>query len=132
MNNSLNSVTITIPYPPSVNSLRAIFTPKRGRARLITTAKGRAYYQRVAELVLLAGSPSLGDAEVHMDIQLYRPDNRQRDLSNTRKAVEDALVKAGVLDDDSQIVSDSGSKRHPPDKANPRVEVSITRLEPEQ
>lgn len=120
------SITLTVPYPPNANNLKAIFTPPRGRARMITSKKGREYFKAVAALMLQLGSPSLGDAPVHMDIQVYRPDRRKRDLSNVRKALEDALVKAGVIADDDQIVSDSGSKRHPPDRANPRVVVTLT------
>lgn len=122
----MDSITITLPYPPSANSLRAIFTPPKGRARLITTKRGREYYKAVEAVVLEAGMPGVGDVPVHVDIQVHRPDRRRRDLDNVRKAVNDSLVKAGVMDDDEQIVSDSGSKDHPIGKDTACVIVTIT------
>ena len=122
----MTPITLTLPYPPSANSLRAIFTPKHGRARMITTEKGREYYSRVQGVVLAAGMPSLGAVPVHVDIQVHRPDHRKRDLDNVRKAINDSLVKARVIDDDEQILTDSGSKDHPIDKATARVEITIT------
>ena len=74
----------------------------------------------------------MGDARVHVDYQVYRPDRRKRDLDNIRKAVNDALEAAGVMDDDEQIDTDSGDKTHPPDKANPRVEITITPKQQEE
>jgi len=121
------AITIVLPYPPSVNSLWRIFKPpKGGPARIIISKKGREYRKRVAECVLLAGSPTIGDARLHVDIQLYPPDKRKRDLDNVRKAVNDSLEAAGVFNNDEQIDSDSG-KKHPKDK-DPRLVVTVTPL----
>ena len=119
-------INLTLPYPPSVNAYWRIFTPKNGgHPRTIVSKRGRDYKKRVAEIVLLAGRPSVGDSPVGVHIDVYPGTRRKYDLDNIRKAVNDSLQAAGVMDDDAQIVADSASKR-PVDKANPRVVVILT------
>jgi len=43
--------------------------------------------------------------KVQVRYQFKRPDKRIRDLGNLEKATSDLLVKAGVIDDDSDIDS---------------------------
>lgn len=52
------------------------------------------------------------------------PDRRARDLDNLCKAPLDALVKAGVMADDSLIV-DLRIYRAGLDKASPRINVTL-------
>jgi len=40
---------------------------------------------------------------VAVDLRVHPPDRRRRDLDNVLKAVLDAVVKAGILEDDSQV-----------------------------
>ena len=40
---------------------------------------------------------------VGLSADCHPPDRRRRDLDNIPKALQDAIVHAGVLDDDSQI-----------------------------
>ena len=48
-----------------------------------------------------------------MEIALYPPDRRKRDIDNVLKPTLDALQKAGVYKDDSQIVRLNVSKESP-------------------
>lgn len=93
----MNHTTLTLPFPPTVNTYWRQF---RGRA--ILSAKGRAYRDAAA---LAAAGRRRGKimGRLLVMIEVYPPDKRRRDLDNLPKGVLDALCKAGVYDDDSQI-----------------------------
>ena len=61
------------------------------------------------------------------------PDNRRCDLSNLHQAIDDILVKGGVLKDDSRkyIAGHDGSRVRT-DKGNPRVEITISEMEEDE
>lgn len=52
----------------------------------------------------VAGGPRFHGGEYLLFMILCFPDKRRRDTSNYLKVVEDALQRAGVLDDDNRIV----------------------------
>lgn len=114
-------LVITLPYPPSINHYW-----RKWRNRMVISTEGRLYRIRVGQLLMAAGNPTFEDAQVRVDLVAYRPDARRRDLDNIRKAVYDSLQFAGVIDDDSQIVRDTGDKTPDIDRSNPRVEVTVT------
>jgi crossover junction endodeoxyribonuclease RusA len=59
----------------------------------------------------------------------YFPDRRRRDASNfSPKWLEDGLVKAGVLEDDSFENVDLKVRKGGVDKHNPRVEITIEEM----
>ena len=47
-----------------------------------------------------------------VDVEVFPPDNRRRDLDNCLKSLLDALEKAGAYHDDSQIVDLRARKRN--------------------
>jgi crossover junction endodeoxyribonuclease RusA len=122
----MEPITITLPYPPSVNRYW-----RKWRNRMVISNEGRAYRLRVGGVVLQAGNPTFGDEPVRLDMLVFRPDRRKRDIDNIRKAVYDAIEAVGVLDDDNQIVQDSADKTPDIDRHNPRVVVTITPIEQE-
>ena len=88
----------TLPWPPSVNHYWAA----RGNGRYLAPHAQR--WHKEAWAILRAtwrGKPMQG--EVAVLLVLHPPDRRRRDLDNLLKAVLDALVHAGVLQDDSQV-----------------------------
>ena len=89
---------VALPWPPSVNHYWAA----RGNARYLSP-RARAWHQEAWAILRGAwrGKPMRG--EVAVLLVLHPPDRRRRDLDNTLKAVLDALVHAGVLQDDSQV-----------------------------
>lgn len=98
----MNELKLILPFPPSVNS--AYRSIVRGKfATVIISEKGRDYIKKVANKILIAGSPKLGDARLKVRVDVYPPDRRKRDLGNLDKLLFDSLQKAGVFDDDSQI-----------------------------
>lgn len=95
---------VELPYPPSVNHM---WTPmvfrKNGK-----TIRGRRRSERALEfvaatLVLLGRRTSFLGA-VAVEIDVFFPDKRTRDLDNLAKGILDAITHAGVIGDDSQIV----------------------------
>ena len=92
-------ITLTLPYPPTVNHLYSVVN-----GRKVLSAKGREYIRQVHDTVRnQLGACRFGAARISYTVNVYPPDNRRRDLSNLVKAVEDALTKAGLWDDDSQV-----------------------------
>jgi crossover junction endodeoxyribonuclease RusA len=67
---------------------------------MLISKRGREYREQVIALVW-PGEPLTTRLAVEM--LLYPPDRRRRDIDNTAKALLDALQHAGVYTDDSQI-----------------------------
>ena len=83
-----------LPWPVSVNALYRA----RGK-RVYVSARGKAFKKACG--VIFAGSKMVYETErVWLDIEVYPPDNRRRDISNLIKIVEDALP---WFRDDSQV-----------------------------
>lgn len=95
------AVTIRLPWPPSVNT----YWRSVGRGRVLISERGRAYRQAVA-LAVRERWPGLRQpTRERLTLSIYAcpPDRRARDLDNLPKAILDALTRAGVWQDDSQI-----------------------------
>lgn len=98
------SLTMTLPYPPSLNTYYRMVN-----GRILISAPGRLYRKTVQSTMW--GSRSLKeivescplDGDISMGILSYPPDNRKRDLDNVLKSLLDALQHAGIYKDDNQI-----------------------------
>jgi|YNPNPStandDraft_1061719.scaffolds.fasta_scaffold00077_37 crossover junction endodeoxyribonuclease RusA len=102
-------LTVELPYPPSVNHYW-----RRVGPRTLISRQGRAYRREVAAAVeridrVAEQIPLTGPLSV--EVLLYPPDRRRRDLDNTLKGLLDALEHAGVYLDDSLIERLSVEKR---------------------
>lgn len=89
---------LTIPYPPSVNSYWGF----HGHRRFLTK-KANDFKSSVSEAVITYNIPKLGQERLEIEIKLFPPDKRLRDIDNSIKSCLDALCQAGVFNDDSQI-----------------------------
>ncbi|PJI15838.1 hypothetical protein CVE39_15810 [Enterobacter cloacae complex sp.] len=72
--------------------------------------------------------PKPSSSPAAVEILLFPPDARRRDIDNYNKALFDALTHAGIWEDDSQVqkmLVEWGPKVH-----GGRVEISITRHQP--
>ena len=88
---------VVLPYPPSVNHYWRMF-----RGRMVISREGRAFRERVCSVLAAAGvKPMMGPLAVEID--LYPPDRRRRDIDNGLKASLDGLQHGGAYEDDSQI-----------------------------
>jgi Holliday junction resolvase RusA-like endonuclease len=98
---------IELPYPPSINHYW-----RRVGYRMIISREGRRFRESVvAILAAMRLEPLTGPLDVEVD--LYPPDRRKRDLDNSIKALLDALQHGGAYLDDSQIVRLVITKREP-------------------
>lgn len=89
---------LTLPFPPTVNTYyRAI--NKGGFCRNILSAKGREYKAWVNSYL---DNQIPTDQHLMVQIKLYAPDNRKRDIDNYIKALLDSMTGFIYLDD-SQI-----------------------------
>lgn len=91
-------MTLTLPFPPSVNTYW-----RRVGSCTVLSVKAREYRGAAIAACALQRAPKLGAARVSVEIVLHAPDRRQYDLDNRSKGLLDALVHAGVLNDDSQV-----------------------------
>lgn len=94
-----------LPYPPSVNHYW-----RRVGARTLISRAGRAFRERVCSLLAARRIDPL-DGPLAVQIEIFPPDHRRRDIDNLQKALLDALEHGGAYYDDSQIVSLCITKR---------------------
>lgn len=97
-------VTLTLPYPPSVNKYwRHVM---RGRRNVtLLSAEGRAYQAEALACIRrqlgFAFRPLVG--HLALTARIHPPDYIRRDLDNCLKAMLDAMTHARVWVDDSQV-----------------------------
>ena len=89
---------MTLPFPPTVNTYY-----RTVNGRMLISREGREYRQAVAELAASENWPKFGSERVSVSIEAWMPDKRRRDLDNLAKPTCDALQRAGLFPDDSQI-----------------------------
>ncbi|TCB96069.1 RusA family crossover junction endodeoxyribonuclease [Kosakonia quasisacchari] len=96
---------LKLPFPPSVNTYwRA---PNKGplKGRHLISAAGRKYQSDACAAIIeqLRRLPKPSSEPASVEVILYPPDARRRDIDNYNKALFDALTHAGVWEDDSQV-----------------------------
>ncbi len=104
-----------LPYPPTLNTgWRCL------GGRVVLSARQRAFRKTVGGLIqqLRADRDSVyttrfGSLALGLSIVLYPPTRRAYDLDNVIKPVLDALMAAGVMDDDSQVIGIEATKGYP-------------------
>jgi len=92
------TVRLDLPYPPSVNT----YWRANGQRRYISPA-GVKFTEEVSLIVKNKKPKTFGDKQVAISVMIHPRSKRKFDLDNTLKAILDALMKAGMYDDDSQI-----------------------------
>ena len=92
-------VVLHLPWPPTVNSYYKV--TRHGQRYL--DKKVRAFRDVVAESVHEQMPGVTLDESIFMEVYLFPPDRRKRDLDNYMKGLLDALTEAGIWDDDSLI-----------------------------
>lgn len=117
---------ITIPLTPisKKNHSQILINKATGRP-FIMPSKQYKEYEKDAMHFMPKGVEAIAEP-VNVKCLFYMPTRRKVDLTNLLQAIDDILVKAGVLQDDHSgiVVSHDGS-RVMYDKERPRTEVEI-------
>ena len=96
-----------LPYPPSVNHYwRSV------GGRMLISKEGRTFRRKVCAILGRCGAEPL-DGDLSIEIIVYPPDRRRRDVDNVLKSLLDALEKGGAYENDSQIKRLTIEKRQP-------------------
>ncbi len=95
-------ITVTLPWPPSVNKYWRIFGNRK-----ILSENGRAFKAAALKAVaqqlgLIQPWQSLA-CDLEVQLFAYPPDKRRRDVDNLFKAAIDSLTESGLIVDDSLI-----------------------------
>ena len=119
-------IKFTIPIAPisKKNSQRILINSRTGKPFIMPSAAYKDY-EREAALFIPRGACI--NTPVNVKCVFYMPTRRKCDLTNLLEAVDDILVKYGVLADDNYTIIEShdGSRVYY-DKDSPRTEVVIT------
>ena len=86
---------ITLDFPPSANRYYRVLG-----SRVLISREGRRY--RMKTVSRLGGIRPI-DGDLALVVHLYPPDRRRRDADNCLKCLQDSLVHAGAMRDDSQV-----------------------------
>lgn len=89
---------LTLPYPPSVNTYWGF----KGSHRYLTP-KAKAFKEQVAWIFKATRHSGFGGHKLSVEVDLYPPDNRIRDIDNCIKSLLDSLCQAGIFTDDCQV-----------------------------
>lgn len=93
-------MNLILPWPPSANK---VWRHVQGRGMCLSR-EARNFRLAVASTVLADRANKRLQGPLELEITMHPPDNRRRDLDNfAGKALLDALTKAGVWQDDSQV-----------------------------
>lgn len=93
-------IELVLPWAPSINSYYV-----KTRTHMRISPKGQNFRDDVLEAICQQ-APDVHLAEdfrICMEIVMFPPDRRKRDLDNYLKALFDAITKTGFWVDDSQI-----------------------------
>lgn len=93
------SITLYLPWPPSVNAYWRAF-----QGRVIVSKQGRDYQKLCRSDIMAQGFAGRRmDDRLAVEISLYPPSRQKRDVDNHVKAVLDQLVRNSVIVDDELI-----------------------------
>lgn len=96
-------ITVTFDFPPSTNNLWRAGKSATGKHQTYLS-KQYASWKTAAEWTAKAAAKANGriEGKYFIEIAAKRPDRRKRDLDNLIKPISDALVKGGIIEDDSK------------------------------
>lgn len=113
--------------PRTKKNSQRILTGKGGR-RYVAPSEIYKQYEKEAAWFIPKGVCI--NEPVNIKAIFRMPTRRRVDLTNLLEALDDVLVKTGLLaDDNSEIVAGHDGSRVVYDKSNPGTEVTVTKME---
>lgn len=126
------NIYFTVPLVPiSKKNSQQIYRPNGMNRPLIVPSKKYKEYEKAAERYIpKLRQPNPIDQPVNIKCLFYMPTRRKVDLTNLLEAIDDVMVKVGLLADDNfTIIQSHDGSRVLYDKDNPRTEVYISAAE---
>lgn len=116
--------------PISKKNSQQILTNRATGRPFIMPSKQYKEYEKNAQWFLKPLPKVPIDIPVNVKCTFYMPTRRKVDLTNLLEAIDDIMVKSGVLADDNfTIIASHDGSRVLYDKENPRTEIEITIFE---
>lgn len=119
-NGESQHITITLPWPPSVNTYWRHPTTGPLAGRHMISEKGRLYRAQVKEL---AWNLPIVRGHCAVLITAFPPDRRQRDLDNLLKSLIDSIAHAALIENDYLIDDLRITRREVKGKGSVIVEI---------
>ena len=104
-----HDIELELPIAVSENAYRRVVP---GCSYPVISSAGRRYQETVKHRFRDSGYSGI-PGPVAVTVEFYPPDHRKRDIDNQFKCLLDSLVKAGCIDDDSEIFEIHAFKREP-------------------
>lgn len=123
----MNKFIIKLPPVSKKNSQQIFFNPKTGKRFIAPSKKYKEYEQNAGWFLPRRKEPI--DYSINVKCLFYMPTKRKCDLTNLLEAVDDVLVKHGIIADDNYTIIEShDGSRVLYDKENPRTEIYINEV----
>lgn len=112
------------------NHMNIAYNKKTGRQFIVQSDRYKQFEKDCGWFIKASQKPTEPiDYPVNIEYLFYRKNNIRCDMNNLISAMDDILVKYGILADDNfKIVAGHDGCRVRVDKNYPRVEVKITKL----
>ena len=124
-------IRIIIPTNPrsKKNSQEIVFNKKTGKRMVIQNKKYTDFERECKKYIPVLREPPIA-YRVNLKCKFYVCDARRRDIANYLEAIQDILVKYGLLADDNyNIIASIDGCSMEIDRENPRVEIEIKKLD---
>lgn len=121
-------IQFTVKLPPisKKNSQQIMVNKATGRPFIMPSKKYKEYEQQALWFI---PKNIFIDYPVNVKCLFYMPTHRKCDLTNMLEAIDDVMVKAGLLADDNfTIIEGHDGSRILYDKEDPRTEVYIEQI----
>jgi Holliday junction resolvase RusA-like endonuclease len=122
-------IKFTIPLPPisKKNSQQILTNNYTGKPFIAPSKQYKAYEEQALWFIPRLRQAKPINTPVNVKCLFYMPTRRKVDLTNLLEAIDDIMVKAGLLADDNYTIIEShDGSRVFYDKDRPRTEVYIT------
>lgn len=123
-------VHFTIPIQPisKKNSQQILINRQTGKPFISPSKQFKAYEQIAMWYIPKPKKPI--NIPCNIQCLFYMGTKRKCDLTNMLEAIDDVMVKAGLLEDDNfNIIESHDGSRILYDKKNPRTEIFISKIE---
>ena len=132
MDNAVGALVFVLPVIPRTkkNSQQMVQSKKTGRWFPVPSKQYKQFEKECGKYLkeIIPTNPIA--VPVNIRCYFYMPTERPVDLTNLLEAVDDVLVKYGILEDDNnKIVAGHDGSRVYVDKGNPRIVVSVEELD---